>query len=68
MKTMLYWTIQHLRRAAHDIRFALSCWWLTQQVEFLEWRMRLEVLIPQTQAVPVPVLPEQGGRYAVRTV
>ena len=41
MKTTIYWTMQHSRRAAHELRFRATCWWLSQQVEFLEWRLRL---------------------------
>lgn len=35
MKTTIYWAIQHSRRAAHEFRFRITCWWLSQQVEFL---------------------------------
>jgi hypothetical protein len=40
MKTTIYWTMQHSRCALHELRFRATCWWLTQQVEFLEWRLR----------------------------
>ena len=40
MKTTIYWTMQHSRRALHEFRFRATCWWLSQQVEFLEWRLR----------------------------
>lgn len=66
MKTRLYWTSQHLRRAWRELRFTLTCWWLGQQVEFLEWRVRLEALMPQ--ASPVPVLVERRSRYVVHTL
>ena len=39
----LEWTTLHSRRVAHDFRFRGACWWLRQQVEFLDWRMRLEI-------------------------
>lgn len=42
MKTTIYWTILHSRRAVHEFRFRAACWWLSQQVEFLKWRLRLE--------------------------
>ena len=44
MKTTIYWTMQHSRRAAHEFRFRATCWWLSQQVEFLEWRLRHALL------------------------
>ena len=55
MKTTIYWTIQHSRRAAHELRFRATCWWLSQRVEFLEWRLRLNALRPPTQPDPMPV-------------
>ncbi|MCE3224615.1 MAG: hypothetical protein K0S58_2795 [Nitrospira sp.] len=36
MKTTIYWTIQHSRRAAHELCFRATCWWLSRQVEFLD--------------------------------
>ena len=46
MKTKIYWIIQHNHRAAHDLRFRARCWWLSQQVSILGWRLRLEDLLP----------------------
>jgi hypothetical protein len=40
MQTRIYWTMQHSRWALHECRFRATCWWLSQQVEFLEWRLR----------------------------
>ena len=54
MKTTIYWTMQHSRRAVHEFRFRATCWWLSQQVEFLEWRLRLNGLRPPTQPDPMP--------------
>lgn len=65
MKTQLYWTIQHLRREMHDLRFAAACWWLSQRVDFLEWCWHLEALMPQL--IPVSVRTQQRSRYAVRS-
>ena len=67
MKTRLYWTIRHMNRGIHDLRFSASCWWLSQRVDFLEWRWRLNALMPQPQPVPAPVLVQQEGRYAVNS-
>lgn len=55
MKTTIYWTMQHSRRAVHDFRFRATCWWLSQRVEFLEWRLRLNGLRLPTQPDPMPV-------------
>ena len=43
MQTRIYWIFKHSRRALHEFHFRTACWWLSQQVEFLEWRMKLEV-------------------------
>ena len=65
MTTRLYWTIQHMNRWMHDRRFAAGCWWLSQQVDFLEWRRRLDGLMPQP--ILVPIRTQQRSRYAVRS-
>ena len=53
MNTRMYWSIQHARQAMHEIRFKLNCWWLSQQVGFLEWQLGHDALVPQPQPVPV---------------
>ncbi len=52
MKTTIYWTMQHSRRAVHEFRFRVTCWWLSQQVEFLEWWLRQEFVMPSVQSNP----------------
>jgi len=68
MKTTIYWTIQHSRLAVHEFRLRATCWWLSQQVEFLEWRMRQEALIPTAKSKPVPTAVGQGSQYAVHSM
>ena len=68
MKTRIYWTIQHSRCAAHEIRFRAKCWWLSQQVEFLEWRLRLEALMLPVQSDPTPTSAGQGDQHAVHSM
>jgi len=68
MKTTIYWTMQHSRLAVHEFRFRATCWWLSQQVEFLEWRLRLEALMPFVPSDPVPTSEGQGGQYAVHSM
>ena len=68
MKTTIYWTIQHSRRAVHEFRFRATCWWLSQQVEFLEWRLRLEALMPPAQSDPTPASDGQGGPFVVHSM
>ena len=68
MKTTIYWTVQHSRRAVHEFRFRATCWWLSQRVEFLEWRMQREALMPIEEYNPVPTSVGQGGQYAVQSV
>ena len=65
MRTTIYWAIQHIRRTAYELRFRAACWWLTQHVEFLGWRLRLETLMSPAQSDPIPASAGQGGRYAV---
>jgi len=54
MKTTIYWTVQHSRRALHEFRFRATCWWLSQQVGFLEWWLRQEFVMPSVQSNPSP--------------
>lgn len=65
MKTTIYWAIQYRRQAAHEIRFRAQCWCLSQQVELLAWRRRLDAALAPVQSAPLPVSEGQGGRYAV---
>jgi hypothetical protein len=60
MKTTIYWAMQHSCRAMHEFRVRAACWWLNQQVEFLEWRIRREALTPAAESNPVPALVGQG--------
>jgi hypothetical protein len=68
MKSTIYWTVQHIRRATYDLRFQARCWWLSQQVEFLGWRLRLDVLMPPAQSDPVPTSAGQESRYAAHSM
>jgi hypothetical protein len=65
MKTTIYWTALHIRRAAHDLHFKATCWWLSQQVELLRWRLRLGALMPHAQSDPTPTSAGPADRYAV---
>lgn len=68
MKATIYWTVQHIRRTAQELHFNARCWWLSQQVDFLEWRVRLEALMPDVPSEPAPLAARQGGRYVVHTM
>jgi hypothetical protein len=68
MKTTIYWVMQHSRQAVHEFRLRTTYWWLSQQVEFLEWRMRQEAVPPRAESNSVPMSVGQGGRYAVHSV
>jgi hypothetical protein len=68
MKTTIYWTMQHSRRSVYEFRFRVTCWWLSQQVEFLEWRLRLEALMPPARSNPTPTPVGQEGQYAVHSM
>jgi hypothetical protein len=49
MRTTIYWTLQHIRQAVHEMRFCCSCWWLNQQIDILNLRLRLESSMPSMQ-------------------
>jgi hypothetical protein len=68
MKTTIYWTMQHSRRTVYELRFRATCWWLRQQVEFLEWQVRLAALMPPVQSDPTPTSAKPGDQYAVHPV
>lgn len=53
MKTRMYWARQHVRRAMRETRHSFNCWWLSQRVEFLEWRLGFDVLDPQPHPASV---------------
>lgn len=50
MKTRSYWASQHVCRAMREMRFTFGCWWLSQRVEFLVWKLGVDGL----KAYPVP--------------
>ncbi|WP_455243971.1 hypothetical protein [Petrachloros mirabilis] len=68
MKAKAYWAVRHIRQRAWDFRFATTCWWLSQRVDFLEWLWRLDALIPQVQPVRTQIPTTQRSRYAVRAL
>jgi hypothetical protein len=68
MNTAIYWAMLHSHRAADELRFRAACWWLSQQVEFLEWLLRLEVLMPHTRSNPTQISDGQGSQYAVHSM
>lgn len=68
MKATIYWTIQHLHRTRQELGFRAACWWLSQQVDFLEWRLQVEALL---RPVPSDLLSpsiDQEGCYPARRV
>ena len=67
MKTT-YWVMRYGCCAARDLRFRITCWWLSQQVEFLEWRLRREGLMPSMESNPVSTSVEQRGQYALHSM
>jgi len=68
VETKLFWTIQHLKQKAQDLRFTAKCWWLSQHIDFFVWRMAVNLPLPQPVIQPVPVAAPQGGRYAVQSL
>jgi hypothetical protein len=57
MNTRMYWGVQHVCQSMREIRFSFNCWWLSQRVEFLEWRLAFDVVSPQPQPVHVKISP-----------
>lgn len=68
MKTTIYWTLQHIRQVAHEIRFRAACWWLSQQVEFLDWRLRLEYAMSSMQTHPMTSSVGRREYYSVHSL
>jgi hypothetical protein len=68
MKTTIYWAMQHSRQVVHEFRLRATYWWLSQQVEFLEWRMRRKALILNAKSKPVPTAVGQGSQNAVHSM
>jgi hypothetical protein len=58
MNTRIFWAMQHVCRAIREARLSFNCWWLSQRVEFLEWRLAFDVLAPQPQPVQLDMSPE----------
>jgi len=68
MKTTIFWAMQHSRDAVNEFRFRATCWWLNQQVDFLEWRLRQDTMMPPAQSLPAPTSVGQGGQYAMHSM
>lgn len=65
MKTTIYWTGRHIQRAAQDVRLTAKLWWLNQQVDFFNWRLQLEALLPTPRLTHALQPMRQGGRHAL---
>lgn len=68
MKTKIYWAIQHMSQAAHEMHVRAQYWWLGQQVEFLTWRLRLEASMLTVQPDSEVRSAGRGGCYAVHSM
>jgi hypothetical protein len=66
MNATIYWATQHLRRTVCRLGFAARLWWLNRQVEFLDWRLQLETLLPPPRLAPAPQPIRQGSRHAIQ--
>jgi hypothetical protein len=65
MKTILERVMRHGCSAVHEFRFRASCWWLSQQVEFLRWRMRLEIRMLSEPSTSTPTSVGQDDPYVM---
>ncbi|HSF68424.1 MAG TPA: hypothetical protein VLA67_13465 [Nitrospiraceae bacterium] len=68
MKTIIERTMRHGCSTVYEFRFRAACWWLNQQVEFLEWRLRLETMILPEESTPMPKSAGQERQYVVHTM
>ena len=68
MKTTIYWALQHTYCAVHEFRFHTTCWWINRQVEFLEWRLRLEATMPSAQSGPAAASVGQRDQHVVHSM
>jgi len=66
MKTMIYWTCTHVQRAACDLRFTAKLWWIKQQVEVVEWRWRLKMILPSSTIAAEPQPTREGVCHAMQ--
>lgn len=68
MKATIYWTIRHLGRARQELAFRATCWWLSQQVDFLEWRLQIEALLRPVPSDSLSPSVGKGSRHMVPRV
>ncbi len=68
MKTWFYWRIQHIGQALRVMRFRSACWWLSRQVECLQWRLHVESAMASRELQPIVLPVRQGESNAVHTL
>ena len=61
MTTTIYWMLEHIRQGVREMRFRAACWWLSQQVELLDWRLRLESTMSSMQSHPMVSSVNEGN-------
>ncbi|MGQ0811697.1 MAG: hypothetical protein ACT4OO_10805 [Nitrospiraceae bacterium] len=59
---------QWWRTTMHERRLGWQLWWLSQQVEFLEWRMRFESMLPEPSIHDTTETVGPGGYDAMRAL
>lgn len=52
MGTTIYWAIRHMQQAKQDWHLRGKCWWLCQQVEFVEWQLQYGVTSQSPCRIP----------------
>jgi len=67
MNAHIFWFGQHLKQAARDTKFAAKCWWLSQRVDFLEWRWQIDGRLSQPQSAAVPIQMQSRSGYAAQS-
>ena len=63
MGTTIYWAIRHMQQVKQGCQFRAKCWWLRQEVEFVEWRLHYGM----TSQPPcrTPLLATEAGRQGL---
>jgi hypothetical protein len=63
--TRIYWAIRHMQQAKQDWHFRVTCWWLCQQVEFVEWQLHYGVASQTPYRISVPATEAERQGLAV---
>jgi hypothetical protein len=66
MNATIYWTRHKLQQGTRELRWAAKLWWFKQEIDFLDWRWRMESHLPAAAVPATSHLTAQGGTHAMR--